>query len=588
VSALPFGLGELPPYPEWRRVLGESVLLLGVLLLIAAAVFGPHIVHGGLYGDDWNNYAIYKFDAGNDFFKAVGRFQAFTNFRPVLPFYVPITVAVFGRNSHLFLAWATLLACILSASFYTVLRTLGMRQLDAGVLAGLLLIFPAADSTRLWATSSHLSLAISCYFVGVTIALYGLRLSGWRAGVTHGVAVCLYLLAIWNHEMLVPAVLTSILLYRLRAPWREALRRYCVDFIVVLLTLALVTSTGPNQAQQPLGATLVHALDITYQGAVVAATACVPWLAPRHALIAIPVAVLVAALVAMRRMPLEDPARAGLRRWVLVAAGGVVAMAIGWASFAPAADTILYEPLSLGAAKRTNALAAPGVVIFVYALIQIIGVGLSRSSGRLAGKATAIALVGIALVGGGWIYRVEKDAQAWNRSAEIQGQVLDKINAALPKIPAGSTVFVGGYPTYAAPLIPAFAHYYDLDAALKARYGEADFEAYPIVAAPPRTHFPKAIHPERDRRRREDYARLNGTQFVCSATELEAIHTYRYRGLTRTPYGQALFVNLESGAVLKPSDRRRCIAAVRATPAGPYQESNKPVWPRIGTWPPLR
>jgi hypothetical protein len=564
-------------YPEWRQALVEAGFVLAGLLVLAAVVLGPRIAHGGFFSDDWNNYMIYTYEPGG-FLDAVSRSAELNSYRPFLVLYVPATVRAFGDNSHLFLAWGALLACLMSTSFFLLLRTLGMERLHAGVLSALLLVFPVSASTRLWATASHPALAVATCFLGLTIAIRGLRLAGRRAVAAHAVAVVLYLVSLWNHELTAPAILSSVLLYRLFVPWRPALRRYAFDFAAVVLTLGLITSKGTNPAQALTLVEIVkHGFDVGYQAVLALAASTLPFLPATVAVVLFPV-VLAALAIWMLRLPASDPARKPALRWSLVAGGGLLATSIAYSIFIPGPNVAFNEPLALGVGQRTNLLAGAGIVVFAYAIVELITTLLARGRSWWPQRTTIAAIAAVVLIGGGYTYRLEQNAEAWNRAEAIQDDVLAAIEARLPQpLPSGSTVFVGGYPTYSAPDVPAFALYDDLNGAVKSLYHDGTVSGFPVVA--PRRKY-----------RTARLARRHATRFLCGKTRFTASDAVRLRRnyndaeRVEIPYGKGYFLNVRTGTVLRPTNRRACEAAAEATPAGPLRASLEPRWPQPSWW----
>jgi hypothetical protein len=539
-------------------------------------VYGPHVLHGGFYLDDWSSYVRYTQDSGPSLLDKIDSFVDLTSYRPVLAVYVPLTIAMFGRNSHLFLAWGTVLACVMSASFFLLLRTVGMQRLHAGAIAVLLLIYPASDSVRLWGTSAHPSLAVATCFLGMTVALRGFQYRGRRAVLMHAGAIALYLLSMWNHELIIPGVVFAVLLYRLRAPWSAALRRWPFDLVVVGLTLLFITSAGTNPNKpQPLISMVGHAWDIGVQTFAVIAASMAPWLPPNVALIAVPVAIGVLGAFVVRAFSARDPARAALSQWLLVAMAGLLATVLAYSLFIPAAATNNFEPLALGTAKRTNLLAGAGIVTLVYAVLQIAAIVVFKGGAAWRARATAGALALTVLLGGGYAYRIEDDAAAWNRAADIQQDVLTEVHRLRPRLPSGETVFLGGYSPYSAPNIPSLAYYFDTTSALRVRLGGM-LSAFPILgtAKPGETCLRATLS-------RGALARCASvTQFNCEHGSIVALTPNGSPYLhTRIRYGSLMFISVDAQTVLEPRNARECAAAVRATPGGPIYESLRPFWP---------
>jgi len=552
-----FDISTMPLIVRWAEEIlykaasvRESGLALLGLVLAGALAYGAHVVHGGFYSDDWNNYAIYAYDSGG---RSVGevlhRFAELTAFRPFLVFYVPLTDLVFGLNSHLHLAWAVFLGCLMAAALFRVLRLLGLEQRHAAGVSALFLLFPASDATRLWSTSAHASLAVAFFLIGLGIALGGVRSTGMRAVLCHAAALVFYFLALTCHELVAPGILAAFLLYRLHAgSWRPALARWAPDLILLVATVKLITTSGTNPAQ-PLGPRdmFFHAIEIARQAVSIASEALMPLNAPKPLLAAGGVAVLlVVSLVVRATLPEGDPARAMLRRWLLIGGAGLLAAGIAYLIFVPAPRYGAYEPLAVGVGKRVNLLAGAGWALFAYSVIQVVATLVFRSlpgSARWIGRAAAVAAVGLILAYG---LTELRHAEEWDRAADIQAHVVAVVRAEVPDPRPSSVIFTAGHRAYSAPGVPAAAFYYDLNGALKVAYDDGSLEAYPIV---------------------ED------TKMRCFDSAMEAVRSYRYEDASRTSYGHAYLVNVEDETVTVPRDRRSCERAVARNPAGPLQES---------------
>ena len=156
--------------------------------MLGVAVFGSHIVQGSFYYDDWANSAhTHEPGGANDFGAALSYFWGFTGFRPLLALYVPVLHEVFGQHWGAHLAWAVVLATLMSGLLFAVLVELGIGRVHALLIAALVLVFPFSDATRLWATSATAHLTASFWLAGLWVALRGLdpgRSRARRCGCT--------------------------------------------------------------------------------------------------------------------------------------------------------------------------------------------------------------------------------------------------------------------------------------------------------------------------------------------------------------------------------------------------------------------
>ena len=164
----------------------------------------------------WVNASRYYLHPGHGFWGAVDNYQ--TPSRPVAAVYVSLTYAVLGLHMDQHLVLAVLLAAFLSTAFFAFLRTVGLGTTLALAAAALLLVFPSSDSTRLWTTGSQIDLFIGLYLVAMVIAIAGRRRFGPEATppavAVQVLASTLAVTAVAGYEIVAPAVLLSVFLYR--------------------------------------------------------------------------------------------------------------------------------------------------------------------------------------------------------------------------------------------------------------------------------------------------------------------------------------------------------------------------------------
>ena len=462
----------------------ELLVCLAGLSLIAVVAYGPHVLNGGFYNDDWAFSSTYRYRPEGGVIGAIEAFD-WMSFRPLAMVYWPLTHELFGLDPAGHLAWATGMAVLMAASLFLVLRMLGMARLHAGAISALVLLFPAADASKLWPAAAIALPAITFYLLGTAIALRGLVERGPRSIVLHGVAIVLYLMSIMTYEVAAGPILASILLYRLRVGWRRAASRWIADVAAVVPVLVLVTSNTWNE-RQPIDVQVRHAWTIARQAATVFAGAANPFgTTPTVVVVALTVGIVAGGLVAMRLMPREHAARRSLRVWLLTVLGALLAIAGGYSTFVPS-DPAAYSPLGPGQQNRMNILASIGLVILVYALAMVVVtvVAWTRPTAPVASAAAAVALA--VVLGAGYGSDLRSDADLWDRSAAVQASVVNGIERAVPRPPAGSVIFAFGVPSDVAPGIPVFAARWDLDGAVKANWDDPSLVALPAV---PGTHL---------------------------------------------------------------------------------------------------
>jgi hypothetical protein len=525
----------------------------GVLFLVLSfAVFGWYAFHGGFVADDWVNADHYYFHPESGFWGAVANYQ--TPSRPVAAFYVTLTYALLGTHFHDHLVLSVLLAAFLSTAFFAFLRVVGLDWKLALAAAALLLVFPSSDSTRLWSTGSQIDLFIGLYLVGATIAIAGRRRFGAAATVpavlTQLLASALVVTAVAGYEIVAPAVLLSVILYRITCGREGAVWRWLMDAVPTLLVLYFFTQKfGAGGAAH--GVQLLTNARLVGEGGI--------WvlgytLYPSRAIGPWPVVVGVAGVIfvtlLVRRIAVRAPDRDSIVRWLrpmLLAIAGVV---VGYLMIVPVADRYpIYAP---GVQNRTNCFAALGfsaLVVFVIAAIAAMVVAAvprlserarSRLRGILAG-ALVLGLLGV------YTLRVGQDANRWQQSAEIQAQVLAGAHALVPSPAPDATIFTSPYPGNESPSLPIFGGGGNNDqlGAFKVSYGSEEMRAFPL---------------------------LEGAGLDCGRTYI----TTPNAGNSETEYGKAILVDFRTGIVYRPRTRGECVREAKAMePFGPVNLSEE-------------
>ena len=517
----------------------EAGVVATLLLLLGGAVLGPHVVNGGFSTDEWSNSAATQYPGPSGL---VATWWHAVSARPVAAFYLPLTHLVMGEHPALHLAWALILAVGTSVLLCVALRELGFEPVHAGLVAALTLVFPYSDSTELWATGSLSHLATIFALGGLIVALRGLRHGtserSWARA--HGPALALYVLAVFTYEAVAPVIALFGLLYRVRAPWRRVAPRWAADGVVVALTVGWVASQTARTVR-PLAGQVDHARQIADQGLTLVARTALPFgHVGRAAVLGLLAATLAAAAVAHRLLPPEDEARARLRRWLAAALGGGLAAAAGWAMFIPSEP--FYSPLSPGVGNRTNAVAAPGIVLLVYACFALAATlvtrGLRRPSRLVPVLASCVAL----LVLTGFVREVRRDMTAWERATGREDRVLAALDRTLGRPAHGSTIYTFGYAGYQAPGIPVFAVSWDLDGAVKIHWNDPSLEAYPVIG---------------------------DTRIRCDASRLRPLGR-GWGPRNGASYGRALFVNVPTGRAERINSAAGCRDAVTRFRPGPF------------------
>ncbi|MFZ1925770.1 MAG: hypothetical protein WAU42_06475 [Solirubrobacteraceae bacterium] len=114
---------------------------------IEALLLGGHLLHGGLYTDDWPLTAIQHQSGTSGLFDNL---IAGNHERPLGVIYQTLTTALSGTNPHIHALWGLLTLFAATSAVYLLLRLLSLRVRDALAVALLFMVFPFADSSWLF------------------------------------------------------------------------------------------------------------------------------------------------------------------------------------------------------------------------------------------------------------------------------------------------------------------------------------------------------------------------------------------------------------------------------------------------------
>lgn len=507
----------------------EILVAGGLLLLLAAVVFGPHVSGWGFFSDDWGDSAGRYYPPGGESFSSVVDYFANTfSYRPVLVVFQPLKYFVLGDSMPAQFAWTVLLGVAISTMLYGVLRTLGVPWFHAGMIAALSLIYPWFDSIRIWESANPGPLTIALALAGFWVALEGLRRDSWR---WHSVALVLYFVSILAYELTLPLILAAGLVYTLRVGWMAARARWAADVCVAALAGLWIGTHTTRTASGGLSAYFDHGKEIVEGGATLVARTFLPvGESSRTGLMLTLVGLLLAAglvVYLLRRTDVEEQQGWGLRQWLALALAGLCLTALGWAIFIPADP--YYTPSIFGITNRVNGLAGYGLVILAYATV---GVGFSAIAElvppgrRFVTAATVIAAV---LLGAAYLRTLDRHISLWESAYDTQRQGIETMKKRYPELPEGTTVFTSGFPAYETLGVPIFAAVWDMNGMIKLEYDDGSLSAYPM---------------------------LEGMSVACGqeAAGLGAPGTPPIMA----PYGKARFLDLANGKAAMPRSRQQC------------------------------
>jgi hypothetical protein len=318
-----------------RRPVVEAALVALFLAGVMAAAFGSHVTDGGFYSDDWPLAAS---EREHGYLGSVRETSEVYGSRPLLAVLATLPPQLFGADPRPQLVLALALGVVTAIAFYAVLRALGLAIVEAAAIAGLLVLFPWSDSTRLWISGSLLQASVIFYLLGVLAARHGLRASGRAAVAWHAGAATLYVASVLTYEAGGALALVTGAVYLRYVPFRPAVARWAVDVAAVgaAISYSAITTT---KGTEPLSAQLENAVDMAHGAAALAANALFPVDVPHEIVALVVLAVVAAAAWVVARNGDSD-----LRRWLMVGGTAAVATGAGYAMFVPAAYWTPQQP----------------------------------------------------------------------------------------------------------------------------------------------------------------------------------------------------------------------------------------------------
>lgn len=526
---------------RWRLPSAREILLafLG-LIAVAAAVLGPYIAHGGFFLDDWADSAGTLYTPGG---RTLGHVLTYFNnlfeYRPVLIVYTPLKYSVLGTSITLNLVWVTFMTVLVALLVYTILRTMSLPWRHAWLISALSLVYPWYDSLRFWVGTNPPLLGVFIAFAGIQVALLGVVRNSWR---WHAGALVLYLLSVLAYELTAPVILAAGLLYTGMIGFKAARSRWAADVVVVAAGLLWV-GTHTNREVSGLSSDLHHFWGIVKGGRDMIAWTFYPLGSTPRVGLVFPLLVFVFAggigLYLLRgRREVARQKDWGLRDWLFLGGAGLAVAVLGWVMFIPADP--YYTPSIYGATNRVNALSGYGLVILAYAVVAC-GVAAVASLWRPLRRWSApVTILLMVLLGAAWVHVLERHAGSWETAYRQERATLDKIKQRYPDLPAGSTLFTAGYPSYQALGVPIFAYSWDLNGAVQDEYESSLVSASPVL---PGTKL---------------QCRLNGVGLTGEG----APETFG-------PYGAVKLLNLATGFHAEPRNRRQCQRVAAKFAAGP-------------------
>jgi hypothetical protein len=439
---------------RFARIRPDLAALAG-LLLLSLALYLPYAMEAGWFLDDWGVYAEQK-AAGSFPDGMAACMSAIPGGRKLACVYHVTEWSLLGdaRWAYHLVSIAFLVA--IASLAYAISRRAGLARGWSLAVGAAIVVFPGADSTRLWPVASIGQYVIVLVLVSLATAISALgRPRDWRSIALHLASASLAVLAMATYEIAVPLVALQGLVYMAVFHNRQAFLRWMLDlglvllFVLYRLTLApvenqaLVAERTPGQLMSRVG-TLFDGTWHTWHTVF----------APGLAAIGIAAVVIVAAGATFASPSL----RSRLAKWWLLLGAAAVAAAVCALVFLTAEDA--YVPQISTTYNRVN---LPGTIPYVLAFVAVLGLlyeMIRRWSpwAFVAPISVAVVFLGIAA---DQVSISTAHQNAWLSSWSSQERAIPGIRAALRDTPVDARVLGFDTPQWEQDWIPVFAQTWD-------------------------------------------------------------------------------------------------------------------------------
>jgi hypothetical protein len=457
----------------------QLALALGGLAALTAIVYGAYVRDGGLYSDDWALITEIVHPAHGGWWDAVQGLWDRASYRPMSVAYYALVLKLLGTHATLHLLWSVLITLAFAALLLAVLRRVGLPLVHAFAVAALVLVTPTGDAAVLWSSAAPIRFAGALYLGGLLVALGGLgeadRGRSWRR---HAGALALYVAAIWTYELTAALIAAGLLVYLAVAPPARAIRRWVADMAVAIPAMAWTLSRTPKQVQDAShqyrhAKLIVHQLWDVYGG-----IALPPWL-PSGA--AGPLTILLgvagaAFIVAMRQGRISGPRAVVARRWIVTGAIAFVYVVAAYVVFVPA--DFYYSPAAVNFGNRVNGVGIAPLVLLAYAAVMVLASLVLQWRPQWLSAAVALVAVYALAMFFAHEHRLRDHMDRYVEASKLARAALADVERTVPDPPDGTLIVTTGVPALVAPDLPVFYSTWDLQGAVRARYGNPTLDAY--------------------------------------------------------------------------------------------------------------
>jgi hypothetical protein len=437
-----------------RYSLADLGCLLG-LLSLTLALYLPYATKAGWFLDDWIVYAEQK-SQGSLWAGMNACMETIPGGRKLACLYQAGEWSAFGGHKWAYHVLPIVLLFAIVAIAYAVARRARLARPWCLAIGGAIILFPGADSTRLWPIATIGLYVILLQMASLMIAIRALdRPGGWRSWALHGLSATLALIAMATYEITVPLIAVQGVVYLAIFHSRRAVIRWLTDLGLVMAFVFYRLVVAPTN--DPAFMTERTAGQLVTRAGVLAEGAWHSWrylYAPRFGLIILGCIVLAAAAVTLA---VPNMRHRLIRWWVVLLAAAIAATACSLV-FLTANDTYLLQYFS-----TNNRLNLPGTIPYVLAFVAVLGLlyELIRRWSPWTSAAPLAVLIVFAAAAKHQIAVSTEHQDAWLASWSIQKRTLPGFRKGLRNVPTTARVMGFDTPRWEQDWIPVFAQTWD-------------------------------------------------------------------------------------------------------------------------------
>lgn len=453
---------------ESAALLRTDFLLIGLLILLEALVFGPFVSKIGFYLDDWVMVSLLR-GGPQDIAGAFANY--FFNdpkviIRPVEVLHFGLLYLIFGTKPlgyHLVNAFFEICVSVL---LYMVLKRFTGSRFLSFVSTAAFILYPIRDSTHYWILCSSVSLSLALYLGSLILSLKGLQESRPKLYIAAGLP---FAIGLFNYEVFMPFACVSalcVLLVSLRSANLSSSLRQAIYCFIPLLVGALALFGYQRFIVPRLGIGFLHHLAIDpgqILHVIIAGIGTsnvfsalpffreqisILFLNPHSSWNVVSLAlILTGTALATFFLLITEASQVKLRTMAEIAIVGVAAIVTSLAIFGLNNQ---YEPTLLTLVNRIFTGASLGwSFIFSASILALASMLFHKINNKLALKSVGIAIAGLMAFGAVFFTLVNWQlANSWVVSQRAQQDVIYLVKNLRGKVKASDAIILTDFPRY--------------------------------------------------------------------------------------------------------------------------------------------